>query len=65
MLKFKIGEYFEIYQHQETSHREDIIEAETLEEAKAISKNRYGWGSWAYPLTQIQEGGNGSKPKER
>jgi hypothetical protein len=50
-LKFRIGEYFEIYQGHETSHCEDTVKAEKIEEALKIAQDRFGWGAWCFELS--------------
>ena len=47
MNRYIIGSYFELYFTQPTPHEEQIIEAESLEDARGIAAAKYGWGAWA------------------
>ena len=46
-MKFRIGEYYEYYQNHMTDHREEVIGAKDLEEARKIADEKFGWGAWA------------------
>lgn len=46
MPQFKIGPYFEWYQGHPTSTIEEVIKADTKEEARKIAEEKYGWGAW-------------------
>ena len=47
MLKFRIGEYYEMYQGLETTHREQTVECASIDEAQIMATASFGWGAWA------------------